>query len=112
METNNITTDGRWRVYAKDWIYCGKTCVATIQDTGNADEKKGNADRIVECVNMHNELLAQKTELRKALEEVSEFLKVLPMLRLANKQGFDECINIEGVTKLYNTANYALEMTK
>jgi hypothetical protein len=44
-------TKGEWEVFSGDWIYCGKTCIATIQHTGKSAETKANALRIVECVN-------------------------------------------------------------
>ena len=47
-------------------------------------------------------------DLLEALKEVTTFLNVLPKLRLANKQGFDECINIDGVTILENQCNAAI----
>ena len=47
-------------------------------------------------------------ELLEVLKEVTTFLNVLPKLRLANKQGFDECINIDGVTILENQCNAAI----
>lgn len=46
--------------------------------------------------------------LKEGLQEVIDFLHVLPMLRLANKQGFDECINIEGVKELEAKAKQVL----
>ena len=50
----------------------------------------------------------QNKLLREALAEIHGFLKVLPALRLGNKQGFDECVNIEGVKELELLASKAL----
>ena len=54
------------------------------------------------------ELKEQNKLLREALAEIHGFLKVLPALRLGNKQGFDECVNIEGVKELELLASKAL----
>ncbi len=80
-----------------------------------ADLKKENASISfdLQCAATDKLELEQKNkQLEEALQEVTDFLHVLPMLRLGNKQGFDECVDINGVTKLEELAKAALQTNK
>ena len=54
------------------------------------------------------ELQAENEKLKNVLNNVKDFLHIMPMLRLANKQGFDECVNIDKVTELKGLCDAAL----
>jgi len=64
------------------------------------DDINGEPDKIRAILKENALLLQRNKELLEALQEINDFLHVLPMLRLANKQGFDDCIDIEKVKSL------------
>jgi hypothetical protein len=58
-------TPGEWEVYSNDWIYAGKKCIATIQETGNKEEQSANAKLIASAP----QLLEENTLLKELLKD-------------------------------------------
>lgn len=56
-----------------------------------------------------DELMEENKMLRESLKECADFLNIIPNMRLSNKAGFDECINIESVKELHSKTKSALQ---
>lgn len=99
MESKKNKWFSSWDIDGKGLTVIGNRLTGKhICNAKNEDD----AAYLTKCLNAHDELVKQ-------LDEINDFLLVLPQLRMANKDGFDDCVNIDRVIEMSRKATLLLQ---